>query len=61
LRQHWPRTHILLRGDGHFSNPELMQLILDDGNCKDARYLAQICTRFGTINTLNFVKNSNSC
>lgn len=32
LRQAWPQTHILLRGDGHFSNPELMQLIHDDGN-----------------------------
>lgn len=32
LRQHWPHTHILLRGDGHFSNPELMQLIIDIGN-----------------------------
>jgi hypothetical protein len=32
LRQHWPQTHILMRGDGHFSHPELMQLILDDGN-----------------------------
>lgn len=32
LRKHCPNTHILLRGDGHFSNPELMQLIVDDGN-----------------------------
>ena len=32
LRQHWPQTHILLRGDGHFSTPELMQLITADGN-----------------------------
>lgn len=32
LRQHWPQTHILLRGDGHFSNPELMALIQADGN-----------------------------
>lgn len=32
LRQHWPHTHILLRGDGHFSNPELMELIVADGN-----------------------------
>ena len=32
LRQHWPKTHILVRGDGHFSNPELMQLIVADGN-----------------------------
>lgn len=32
LRRHWPTTHILLRGDGHFSNPELMALILADGN-----------------------------
>lgn len=32
LRQHWPHTHILLRGDGHFSNPELMQLISEIGN-----------------------------
>ncbi len=31
LRQHWPHTHILLRGDGHFSNPELMELIVADG------------------------------
>ncbi len=27
IRQHFPDTHILVRGDGHFSNPELMQLI----------------------------------
>lgn len=32
LRRHWPSTHLLLRGDGHFSNPELMPLILADGN-----------------------------
>lgn len=32
LRQHWPQTHIVLRGDGHFSNPELMGLIVADGN-----------------------------
>ncbi len=32
LRQHWPLTHILVRGDGHFSNPELIQPIIDDGN-----------------------------
>ena len=30
LRAAWPETHIILRGDGHFSNPELMQLALDD-------------------------------
>jgi len=29
LRQAWPNTHFVLRGDGHFSNPELMQLALD--------------------------------
>lgn len=27
IRQHFPDTHILVRGDGHFSNPELIQLI----------------------------------
>jgi hypothetical protein len=32
MRRHWPQTHVLLRGDGHFSNPELMQLIVADGN-----------------------------
>jgi len=26
IRQSWPETHIVLRGDGHFSNPELMAL-----------------------------------
>lgn len=30
LRTAWPNTHIVMRGDGHFSNPELMQLALDD-------------------------------
>ncbi|MCP4283241.1 MAG: IS1380 family transposase, partial [Gammaproteobacteria bacterium] len=30
LRRHWPHTHIVLRGDGHFANPELMRLILND-------------------------------
>jgi len=29
LRAAWPNTHIILRGDGHFANPELMQLALD--------------------------------
>lgn len=32
LRQRWPHTHIVLRGDGHFANPELMELIVADGN-----------------------------
>ena len=32
LRRHWPQTHILLRGDGHFSNPELMDLVVADGH-----------------------------
>lgn len=32
LRRHWPQTHIVLRGDGHFASPELMQLIVADGN-----------------------------
>lgn len=27
IRGHFPDTHILVRGDGHFSNPELMRLI----------------------------------
>ena len=30
LRQHWHETRILLRGDAHFANVELMQLALDD-------------------------------
>jgi len=30
LRAAWPDTRIVLRGDGHFSNPELMQFALDD-------------------------------
>jgi len=32
LRQAWPETHIVLRGDGHFSNPELMALRDTDPN-----------------------------
>lgn len=30
LRKHWPHTHIVLRGDGHFANPELMALAKTD-------------------------------
>jgi hypothetical protein len=30
LRTAWPETVIVLRGDGHFANPELMQLALAD-------------------------------
>lgn len=30
LRQAWPHTHIVLRGDGHFANPELMALCSED-------------------------------
>lgn len=30
LRAAWPETHIVLRGDGHFANPELMRLALAD-------------------------------
>jgi len=32
IRKSWPHTRIILRGDGHFSNPELMRLCLEDGN-----------------------------
>jgi hypothetical protein len=32
LRAAWPETHIILRGDGHFSNPELMALSESDPN-----------------------------
>lgn len=32
IRKSWRHTRIILRGDGHFSNPELMRLCLDDGN-----------------------------
>jgi hypothetical protein len=27
IRRHFPDTHILVRGDGHFSGPEMMQMI----------------------------------
>jgi len=32
IRTSWPHTRIILRGDGHFSNPELMQLCMNDCN-----------------------------
>jgi len=32
LRHAWPETHIVLRGDGHFANPELMALRESDSN-----------------------------
>ena len=27
LRHHWPRTHILVRGDSHFATPEVIDVI----------------------------------
>src|SRR5512144_1165927 len=30
LRAAWPDTHLVLRGDSHFANPELMQLVQAD-------------------------------
>lgn len=30
LRAVWPQTRIVLRGDAHFANPELMQLAVVD-------------------------------
>src|SRR3989441_5348932 len=27
LRQHWPHTHILVRGDSHFATPEVIEVI----------------------------------
>ncbi|MBK1670520.1 IS1380 family transposase [Rhodovibrio sodomensis] len=32
LRVAWPDTHILVRGDGHFANPEIMSLIAERPN-----------------------------
>jgi DDE family transposase len=32
IRQTWPDTHIVLRGDAHFANPELMALADSDPN-----------------------------
>ncbi len=30
LRKKWPKTHLLVRGDSHFSQPELMRVVQDD-------------------------------
>ena len=30
LREHWPTTHIVVRGDMHFAQPELMRLVQAD-------------------------------
>jgi hypothetical protein len=32
IRSRWVNAHMVLPGDGHFSNPELMQLSQDDDN-----------------------------
>ncbi|WP_081869991.1 transposase [Endozoicomonas numazuensis] len=29
-RHRWPKTHLLVRGDSHFAQPELMQVVQDD-------------------------------
>jgi Transposase DDE domain group 1 len=28
LRQHWPHTHILVRGDSHFATPEVLRVVI---------------------------------
>ena len=33
IRQHWPQTHITIRGDGHYGRPEVMEWC--DGNGVD--------------------------
>lgn len=30
IRKKWPKTHLLVRGDSHFAQPELMQVVQDD-------------------------------
>lgn len=30
IRQYWPDTHLVIRGDSHFSQPELMAVVQDD-------------------------------
>jgi Transposase DDE domain group 1 len=27
LRRHWPRTHLLVRGDSHFATPEVLEVL----------------------------------
>src|SRR5262249_30236593 len=31
IRRHWPETHITLRGDGHYSRPEVMTWCENNG------------------------------
>ena len=30
IRKRWPKTHLLVRGDSHFAQPELMRVVQDD-------------------------------
>ena len=30
IRQSWPKTHLIIRGDSHFAQPELMQVVEQD-------------------------------
>ena len=32
IRQRWPKTHLLVRGDSHFAQPELMRLVQADSH-----------------------------
>src|SRR6202163_3501240 len=31
IRKHWPHTHLTIRGDGHYSRPEVMAWCEDNG------------------------------
>ncbi|MDA1326028.1 MAG: IS1380 family transposase [Proteobacteria bacterium] len=31
IRRHWPRVEIMVRGDGHYGTPEVMELLEDQG------------------------------
>jgi hypothetical protein len=56
LRAAWPETRVILRGDGHFANPELMALALADGHTDfifglaGNRILSPLATPFLDIN-----------
>jgi Transposase DDE domain group 1 len=34
LRRHWPRTHLLVRGDSHFATPEVIE-VMAHRHCTD--------------------------
>src|SRR5689334_23374675 len=44
IREHWPHTHITIRGDSHYGRPEVMEWCDENGMTSYSAWLATTCS-----------------